>query len=364
MQRFNSVYRYRRYLSAGAVMAALVWSAVAMPAHAQWNCGFVKSLLCRSALNEQRCPSDDQVCVVNSPTGRDCSCMKACNAHRDCAGEPCVEGRCTTVACNAPADCSSGFGCVEGACAAQSPDPNACTSNEQCSDRNPCNGVETCNMATQRCVVGAPVVCTAPPNQSASCRAVSETQTECVVSPPKACSQVNLTGGSLRMGVIGRGNGRRGFILTGMLDGDAGKKAGTPGNLRLQLGASNGLRMTDATLGERGKNDASGWVNDRKSGLWKWTRQNKESAIDQVTLTPATGKGGGWQIEVRGKAPVNSQDRLPGREHGIGYVAQLDFDWTGPDSGSICSAVVAPVCVPFDSPAGSGLACRARPVRM
>ena len=37
-------------------------------------------------------------------------------------------------------------------------EPKDCTSNSECLDDNPCNGEETCNMDTHRCVSGAPLV--------------------------------------------------------------------------------------------------------------------------------------------------------------------------------------------------------------
>eukprot|EP00977_Amphora_coffeiformis_P017502 scaffold5771_cov171-Amphora_coffeaeformis.AAC.19 len=104
-------------------------------------------------------------CTMNA----DCDDSDPCNGAEICSAGICVPGTHLTcpddgLFCNGPETCVTGVGCQSGpapacihGCDEGTDQCNACSSNADCDDSDPCNGVETCSAGT--CIPGTPLTC-------------------------------------------------------------------------------------------------------------------------------------------------------------------------------------------------------------
>lgn len=113
------------------------------------------------------------------PNGASCEDGKLCTT-----SDACVAGKCegTSPSCDDGVACTSDScseelgGCVSGSgnC--------ACTTSADCNDKNPCNGVEVCNLQTLTCQPGTPVDCSGL-SDACNVGTCSATTGSCVATP-------------------------------------------------------------------------------------------------------------------------------------------------------------------------------------
>jgi cysteine-rich repeat protein len=135
------------------------------------------------------------LCKFDCKSNTECSDANNCNGAESCniathkceAGTPpgpntaCTEGTVTGVCvngvCGSPG-CGNGVMDVGEACDDGNNDDSdgctrkckfTCAANTDCNDNDACNGVETCDLTTHKCVAGMPKVCMAPNGCAGTC---------------------------------------------------------------------------------------------------------------------------------------------------------------------------------------------------
>ena len=114
--------------------------------------------LCTYTPDHSLCADDEVPCTLES-----CDALSGCisTPQGDLCGDanPCTEDSCDPLnGCQfAPVLCDDGLACTSDACL---PESGACEHTPlECSDANPCNGVESCEPQSGECVAGEPVTC-------------------------------------------------------------------------------------------------------------------------------------------------------------------------------------------------------------
>jgi cysteine-rich repeat protein len=120
----------------------------------------------------------------------------ACGAGRICRRAVCVAAQCGDTIVTAPEQCDDGNTVAGDGC--ENTCRFSCETNAQCADTEPCNGAETCNVATHRCVRGTPLADSTACGTGRICRAGACTTTRCgnrIVEPGEQCDDGNTVAG-------------------------------------------------------------------------------------------------------------------------------------------------------------------------
>jgi hypothetical protein len=292
-------------------------------------------------------------------TSTGCTCRIPCNADRECPnGQDCAAGVCapSPLACSVDSQCTGGQVCGARGTCVPGPAVPACTSNAACDDRDPCNGIETCDGTD--CRRGVPPSCN-DGNEYTSDRCVvvngPQGTFRCDNVGPSACSNSAIRQPVLRFASARPGAKARRFVWSGTLEArvSLAPPYDVPNStVRVIVADQAGTLLVDELI-----KGGAGWKKDPKGG-WTYTNSDPGARVSRATFRDPDAKRFGRSFEIEGVtlANIRTGARAPRLAGG------LVVDWTGDISGP-CGVVAVPVCGPREIMGEQWMVCRERALR-